>query len=139
MAGAVISVTLLVLIAALHVYWALGGHAGKSVSVPEQNGVRVIQPGPLSTLAVALALLIAAGIVATQAGLLFRGRFQPTVFILSVGLATVFLARAVGDFRYVGFFKKRVGSKFAHLDTWVFSPLCVLLAVLIADAILGAF
>lgn len=139
MAGAVVSVTLLVLIAAIHVYWALGGHAGKSAALPERNGVQVMQPGPLATLSVAIALLIAASIVAIEAGLFFRGEFQPYVFILSVLLVFVFLARAVGDFRYVGFFKTIVGSRFARLDTLVFSPLCVLLALLIADAIVGAF
>jgi len=139
MAGAVLAVTLLVLIAALHVYWALGGRAGNSAALPERNGVQIIQPGPLATLSVAIALLIAAGIVAIEAGLLFRGEFQPAVFILCVLLAVVFLARAVGDFRYVGFFKKNLGSRFAYLDTWVFSPLCVLLALLIVDAITGAF
>ncbi len=104
-----------------------------------QIGLPVIQPGALATLAVAIALLAAAGVVATQAGLIFAGAFQPYALILSVLLAFAFLARGVGDFRYVGFFKKVVGSRFARLDTWVFSPLCVLLALLIADAIVGAF
>jgi hypothetical protein len=139
MAGAAASVALLVLIAAAHVYWALGGRAGKSAAIPERNGLPVIQPGALATLAVAIALLAAAGVVATQAGLIFAGAFQPYALILSVLLAFAFLARGVGDFRYVGFFKRVVGSRFARLDTWVFSPLCVLLGLLIADAIVGAF
>ena len=33
------------------------------------------------------------------------------------GFAVVFLARAVGDFRYVGFFKRVRGTRFARLDT----------------------
>ncbi len=139
MTGAVVSVTILVLIAATHIYWAMGGRSGKAVAVPERNGLPAFKPGALATLGVAVALLIAAAIVAIQAGFIFQGKFQPYVFILSVALALVFLARAVGDFRYVGFFKRVVGSRFARLDTWVFSPLCVLLALLIADAIVGAF
>jgi hypothetical protein len=138
MAGAIVSVTLLVLIAAIHIYWALGGRAGKSAAIPERNGRPVIRPGALTTLFVAVALLIAATVVAMQAGLILPGAFQPGVRILSVALACVFLARAIGDFRYVGFFKRIVGSRFARLDTWVFSPLCVLMAVSIADAIVGA-
>lgn len=35
------------------------------------------------------------------------------------------LARAVGDFRLVGFFKKVKGSEFALMDTLLYSPLCV--------------
>ncbi len=139
MIGAVVSVTILVLIAATHLYWAMGGRLGKSAAVPERNGLPAFEPGALATLGVAVALLIAAAIVAIQAGLIFQGGFQPYAFILSVALALVFLARAVGDFRYVGFFKRVVGSRFARLDTWVFSPLCVLLALLIADVLTGAF
>jgi hypothetical protein len=139
MAGAIVSVTSLLLIAATHIYWALGGHAGKSAAIPERNGRPVLRPGALTTLFVAVALLIAATIVAMQAGLIWRGAFQPYVRILSVALACVFLARAIGDFRYVGFFKSIVGSRFAHLDSYVFSPLCVLLSLSIADAIVGFF
>jgi len=139
MAGAIISITLLVLTAAMHLYWALGGRAGKSAAIPERNGRPIIQPGALTTLLVAVALLIAATIVAIQAGLIWRGAFQPTVRILSVALASVFLARAIGDFRYVGFFKSIVGSRFARLDTYIYSPLCVLLAVSITDVAMSAF
>jgi hypothetical protein len=139
MTGAVVSVTILVLIAATHLYWAMGGRSGKSAAVPERNGLPAFKPGALATLGVAVALLIAAFIIAIQAGLIFKGKFQPYAVVLSVALALVFLARAIGDFRYVGFFKRVVGSRFARLDTWVFSPLCVLLALLIADAIVGVF
>ena len=46
-----------------------------------------------------------------------------------VVVAVVLLLRAVGDFRLVGFFKKITGSRFARLDTLVFSPLCVVLGL----------
>ncbi len=138
MAGAVVSVTLLILIAALHFYWAAGGRAGKSAAIPERNGRPVLNPSALGTSLVASALLIAAAIVATQAGLLFQDRFQPVPRILTGLLALIFLARAVGDFRYVGFFKTIGGSRFARLDTWIFSPLCMFLAATIADATLRA-
>ena len=39
--------------------------------------------------------------------------------------------RAIGDFRYVGFFKRVRDSSFARLDTLAYSPLCAGLAVLI--------
>ena len=49
-------------------------------------------------------------------------------YVLAVGL----LGRAIGEFRYVGFFKRVRGSRFAKLDTVVYSPLCLLLAVGVA-------
>ena len=43
-------------------------------------------------------------------------------------IAGVFLVRAIGDFRYVGFFKKIKGTIFANLDTKFYTPLCILLS-----------
>jgi hypothetical protein len=51
---------------------------------------------------------------------------------LSYALALGLAARAVGEFKYVGFFKRVRGSKFARLDTLVYSPLCLLLAIGVA-------
>ena len=43
-------------------------------------------------------------------------------------LAGVFLLRAIGDFRYVGFTKKVRATRFAQLDTRFYSPLCLLMS-----------
>ena len=42
----------------------------------------------------------------------------------------MFLLRAVGNLRTFGFFKAMTGTPFAHWDTWLYSPLCLLLAIL---------
>jgi hypothetical protein len=44
-------------------------------------------------------------------------------------IALLFLLRAIGDFRYVGFFKSVSGTAFARWDTILFSPLCLFIAV----------
>lgn len=44
-------------------------------------------------------------------------------------VADAMLLRAVGHFRLVGFFKKITGSRFARLDTMLFSPLCMALGL----------
>jgi uncharacterized membrane protein YbhN (UPF0104 family) len=43
-------------------------------------------------------------------------------------VAIVLLARAVGDFRYIGFFKRVRDTRFARLDTRYYSPVALLLA-----------
>jgi hypothetical protein len=53
---------------------------------------------------------------------------QPGLWLV----AGTFLLRAIGDFHYVGFFKRQRESRFAKLDTLVYSPICLLLACLIA-------
>ena len=45
-------------------------------------------------------------------------------------IAAVFALRAIGDIRYVGFFKSIRDTRFARLDTLAYSPLCAVLAVL---------
>jgi hypothetical protein len=37
--------------------------------------------------------------------------------------------RAIGDFHLIGFFKRVRGTRFASLDTAVYSPLCLALAL----------
>jgi Protein of unknown function (DUF3995) len=44
-------------------------------------------------------------------------------------LALVFALRAIGDFRYVGFFKSLGDEPFRSWDTWLFSPLCLAIAI----------
>ncbi len=44
-------------------------------------------------------------------------------------IALVMFARAIGDSELVGFFKKVSGSRFASMDTWFYSPLCLALGV----------
>jgi hypothetical protein len=44
-------------------------------------------------------------------------------------LALVFALRAMGDFRFVGFFKSMGDEPFRSWDTWLYSPLCLAIAV----------
>jgi hypothetical protein len=48
-------------------------------------------------------------------------------------LAAGLLARTVGDFKYVGLFKRVRGTPFARLDTLLYSPLCLLLSLGVAS------
>jgi hypothetical protein len=44
-------------------------------------------------------------------------------------LGAVFVLRAIGERKLVGFFKRVRGTAFARWDTWLFSPLCLALGV----------
>ncbi len=80
-------------------------------------------------MAVAAALFFAATVVAIAGGLFEAGGFKGIFRILAFGLSATFIARAVGDFRLVGFFKRVRGTDFARLDTAIFAPLCLLLGL----------
>jgi len=121
--------------AAIHVYWALGGRRGAAAAVPEIPGegggaVRpAFRPGRPGTLLVATALLIAADLLAVRAGILESALPAWLPRLACAVMALVFAARAVGEFRYLGFTKRVRGTRFAKLDTLFYSPLCLLLAV----------
>lgn len=125
----------LALIALLHVYWALGGRISFGAAIPSVNGTAVFTPSPAATLAVAIAITGAALVVALTGGIMTLPLPSWTYVSASVLLALVFAARAIGDFGLVGFFKTRGDGAFARLDTWVYSPLCLILALAIATII----
>ncbi|MBN3819698.1 DUF3995 domain-containing protein, partial [Paraburkholderia sp. Se-20369] len=77
-------------------------------------------------------LAASACVVAAQAGWL-PDLHPGAVAVGTVVLALIFAVRAVGDFRYVGFFKRIRGSRFARLDTLCYSPLCAALSLSIAS------
>jgi len=121
--------TILAALAALHVSWALGGRWAAAAAVPEGDGRPLFRPGPGTTLIVAGCLTAAAAVVLEGAGIGLR-LLSPWVAKWGTwGVAATFAARAVGDFRLVGFFKRVRGTPFARMDSVVYSPLCLALGV----------
>ncbi len=130
--GGVIILVLIVL-AAVHVFWALGGRTGLRSAIPEgENGQLLFQPRCPVTLAVTFFLLLAAAIVAAQSGMIAPHRLGQLPRLATSLLAALFALRAIGDFRYVGFFKRIRRTRFAYLDSMLYSPLCALLALALA-------
>jgi hypothetical protein len=120
---------LLALLGLIHLYWAARGVRGRSVALPERDGRPVMQPGRAGTVAVAgglfggaLTLLVRLGLVRwpVPAAWPRRGVWM---------LAALFGLRAIGEFRYVGIFKRVTGTPFARWDSWLFTPLCIVIAV----------
>lgn len=121
-----------VALAAWHFRMALLPGAGASGAVPSVAGKPLFAPSARATVLVGVVLLLFACLVAATAGLLQVGIPVRVLSWLCYALALSLLARAVGEFKYVGFFKRVRGSKFAKLDTVLYSPLCLLLAVGVA-------
>ena len=118
-----------VALAAWHFFMAMGGLASKqSGAVPSFGGKPLFVPSARATVAVGIVLLLFAGVVAATGGLLATGVPPRWLAWFSYALAAGLLARAIGEFRYVGFFKRVRGTPFARLDTLLYSPLCLLLS-----------
>lgn len=113
----------------LHIGWALGFRVGNVPVLPERDGAPLFQPGPMSTLLVAALLFLAALMVTQRAGLgrewIPAGLVGPGCW----GVSVVLVLRALGEFRYVGFFKRVRDTAFARMDTRLYSPIALLLGV----------
>ena len=114
---------ILAALAAIHVYWAVGGKRGTAQVFPRLEGKPAFRPGPAATLAVAGLLFFGSAI---SAGLVLQNYRRN----LMLAMALVFAIRAIGEFRYCGFFKKVTDSEFAYWDTRLYTPLCVLMSAL---------
>lgn len=126
---AVLVAVVFAVLSLLHVAWAVGLRVGSARAIPERDGVPLFEPGPFATLAVAALLLLAALVVTQRAGLgrtlLPAPLVGPGCWAVSVAL----VARAVGEFRFVGFFKRVRDTEFARMDSRYYSPLAFLLGV----------
>ena len=121
-----------------HVYMALRPPSGANGAIPSEGGAPLFAPSPRSTFAVAVVLALFAALVAATAGFFSVGLPPVVLTWLAYALALGLLARAVGEFKYVGFFKRVRGSKFATLDTFLYSPLCLLLSAGVAGVAWGS-
>lgn len=115
-----------------HFRMAFLGSGGESAAVPSAGGKPLFVPSRTSTLAVGVVLLLFAVLVAATSGALSLGLPPVLLSWLSYALALGLGGRAVGEFKYLGFFKTVRGTRFARMDTLLYSPLCLLLAVGVA-------
>ncbi len=125
-------------LALLHLYWGVGGRLASDGSVPTEDGRPLFEAGPLSCAAVAAALVAAALCCAMRTGMLETGMPDWVARVGTWVIATVFAARAIGDLRYVGFFKRVRGTLFARRDSLVYSPLALLIALFAAGLALSS-
>ena len=119
--------SILGVISLLHFYWAFGGRYGFKSAGPKIEGKPEFIPGKLLILLVAC-LLMGLAVLAIQ----LESPWPPIKdYLPNIGyfVSVIFIIRAIGDFRYVGLFKRIYNSNFAKLDTKYFSPLVLFLGV----------
>lgn len=123
------NIIILLSISGIHFFWAFGGSWGAKAAIPTNTeGKTMLSPDIFATLVVAFGVLAMALLHLEIIQLL---SLPIPTWINTYGLkiiAGIFFFRAIGDFRYVGFFKKIKGTNFAHFDTKYYSPLCLLLS-----------
>lgn len=128
---------ILAFISLIHMYWACGGTWGSKGVLPMKKDSEeyAFVPRKIGTFLVALAILCFAVILLAQSG--YLSFWNPSRYTKwgCMALAGIFLLRAVGDRKYIGIFKRVKGTKFSVYDTWLYSPLCLFIALSFVVAI----
>lgn len=134
-----INTALFIMLSFIHVYWAMNGSLGKNGVIPTQNdGKALFEPGIVGTFIVAAILGVFAFITAGDLGIYETYLSAAFIKYSTLIIGILFILRAMGDFRYVGFFKSIKGTLFSKNDSRYFSPLCLYLGISsIAIALIG--
>jgi hypothetical protein len=131
---AILLIAIFLFLSGVHIYWALGGKWASDVAIPTSgSNKKLFTPGPIATIGVAVGLLIFA--IMTYIKVLYIGSNEGMIIssVKDLGMwiiVLIFLIRAIGDFNYVGFFKKQKKTIFGKADTKFYTPLCLTIAIL---------
>jgi len=114
-----------------HFYWLLGGVWGLKKVIPSKKN-------KASTLTIPKFATLLVGLVLTLFGLIYLLKLgfinvQIPYWATNYGfwvIPSIFILRAIGDFNYVGFFKKIKNTEFARADSKLFSPLCLIIGII---------
>ncbi|WP_025688373.1 DUF3995 domain-containing protein [Paenibacillus zanthoxyli] len=118
-------------ISLLHYYWAFGGKWGSRVAMYSREGEQqpAHYPGAVGTNIVGTLILFAGLLLLIQSGHVPSIGASAFTRWGCIVCAFVFVVRAIGDFKYLGFFKRVKHSAFSRYDTWLYSPLCFYLGL----------
>jgi hypothetical protein len=122
--------SLLFFISVVHLYWSWGGRWGLKAAVPTLDGKPVFGVSPMGTFAVFFSLLVGGLLILGRIGLF--GSPEPAWIYEWAPwfLAFFFALRVIGDFRFMGMFKKIRFTFFSWWDSYIFIPVSIMIVVL---------
>jgi len=113
-----------------HFYWFFGGILGLEKVFPTKpNEVKTLSIPKIATLIVAIVLVLFGLIYLVKSGFI---NYSLPNWVTSYGywvIPSLFILRAIGEFKYVGFFKKIKNTEFAKANSKIFSPLCLVIGI----------
>jgi hypothetical protein len=131
---AILLIIIFLFLSGLHIYWGLGGKWGSAAVLPtKDDNEKIMMPGIIPTFTVASCLLFFGFIVLLDT---MKTAVKLPLWLENLrhyglwAIAVIFILRAVGEFNYLGFFKKHRNSKFGKNDSRIYSPLCMTIGIL---------
>lgn len=127
---AMINACIFFVLAFIHFYWANGGKWAIDKAIPVMpSGEKVLKPSALASIVVAIGLSLMATVHLSNASLFSVDLQFPVNKIATLAIGIIFLLRSIGDFKWVGLFKKVRDTEFGRSDTKYFVPLCLFLSL----------
>ena len=121
---------ILIALGLIHFNWAIGGQFGFAESLPtKESGESVLHPKKLDS------ALVGIGLTAFGIFYIFKsGLFEYNLPLwitnyISWIIPLIFLLIAIGEFKYIGFFKSIKKTDFGKLDTKLLSHLCLIIEI----------
>lgn len=128
---ALILALIFLLLSLLHLTWAMGSKWGWENSIPsDEKGNKVLSPSKKDCIVVGIGLMIFSGLYVSNylnTTLLINETVERIALLV---VPCIFLLRSIGDFKYVGLFKKVKQTRFGKTDTSLIIPLCVTISAL---------
>jgi len=121
----------LFLLGILHFHWAFGGNFAFADTLPTNSaGERVLNPKKRDSAIVGLGLCAFSIIYLVKSGII---TVQLPLIVINYGLwiiIAIFFLRSVGDFKYIGMFKKVKNTDFSSKDSRLYTPICISIALM---------
>ncbi len=118
-------------LALIHFNWVRGGTWGFDNALPaNEKGDRLFTPLKIHSFIVGIGLLGFSFFYIHISKIVTIPLPEPASTYIEWVIPSIFILRAIGDFRYVGLFKKVKNTNFAQYDTKYFTPLCITIGVL---------
>ncbi|WP_108808565.1 DUF3995 domain-containing protein [Aquimarina spinulae] len=120
-----------VVLGGFHFYWLFGGVWGLRKVIPTKgNEKNTLAIPKFATLVVGL-ILVAFGLVYLIKSGFISVQFPNWITIYGYWfIPSIFILRAIGEFKYVGYFKKIKNTEFSKADSKIFSPLCLVIGII---------
>ncbi|WP_074407892.1 DUF3995 domain-containing protein [Aquimarina megaterium] len=120
-----------VVLGGFHFYWLFGGVWGLRKVIPTKGNEK-------NTLAIPKFATLVVGLILVAFGLVYLIKSGLINIMISNGITiygywfipSIFILRAIGEFKYVGFFKRIKNTEFSKADSKIFSPLCLVIGII---------
>lgn len=118
------------MLSGIHFYWLFGGKWALKNVIPTKIGDTSTFTIPsIATGLVAIFLFLFGFFYLLKLGVVEFTLPERIISFISWMIPIIFLLRAIGEFKYVGFFKSVKTTEFGKWDTILFSPLCLAIGV----------